>query len=39
VNDIPARLLDAGKELYGSVVDVERRGSWTRIRMDVYLDD
>jgi hypothetical protein len=39
VNDIPARLMDAGKELYGSVVDVERRGSWTRIRMDVYLDD
>lgn len=39
VNDIPARLMDAGKELYGSVVDVERRGSWTRVRMDVYLDD
>lgn len=38
-NEIPARLMDGGKHLYGEVLDVELRGSWVRIGMAVYLDD
>lgn len=38
-NEIPARLMDAGKHLYAQVRGVEMRGAWVRIGMDVYLDD
>lgn len=39
VNEIPARLMDGGKRLYGEVTEVGRRGSWWRIGMAVWLDD
>ncbi|MBQ6395813.1 MAG: HIRAN domain-containing protein [Atopobiaceae bacterium] len=39
INEIPARLMDAGKRLFGKVTSVEQRGSWQRIGMAVYLDD
>ncbi len=39
VNEIPARLMDGGKRLFGQVTDIERRGSWWRIGMGVWLDD
>lgn len=38
-NEVLARLMDGGKRLFGQVTGVEQRGSWTRIGMDVYLDD
>ena len=39
VNDIPSRLMDAGKELYAQVIAVSRRGSYTFIEVEVYLHD
>lgn len=39
VNDIPSRLMDAGKELYAQVISVSRRGSYTFIEVEVYLND
>ena len=39
VNEVPARLMDGGKRLYAQVRAVEQRGGWTRVGMDVYLDD
>lgn len=38
-NQVLARLMDGGKHLYALVTGVEQRGTWTRIGMDVYLDD
>lgn len=38
-NEIPARLMDGGKRLFGKVAGVQQRGSWTKIDMEVYLDD
>lgn len=38
-NEIPARLMDGGKELYGQVVSLGLAGSWYKIGMAVYLDD
>lgn len=38
-NEIPARLMDAGKLLFGKVTSVEDRNGWHRIGMEVYLDD
>jgi hypothetical protein len=39
VNEIPARLMDGGKRLFAQVSSVERRGSWWRIAIGVWLDD
>ena len=39
VNDIPSRLMDAGKELYAQVLSVSHRGSYTFIEVEVYLHD
>ncbi|MBR3315648.1 MAG: HIRAN domain-containing protein [Atopobiaceae bacterium] len=39
VNEMPARLMDGGKRLYGEVTGVELRGGWWRIGMGVWLDD
>ena len=38
-NEVPARLMDGGKELFGKVVSMELAGSWHKIGMAVYLDD
>jgi hypothetical protein len=39
VSEIPARLMDGGKALYGEVNVVEKVGGWWRIGMGVWLDD
>lgn len=39
INEIPARLMDGGKRLYGTVTDVDLVGGWWRIGMEVWLDD
>ena len=39
VNQILARLMDAGKHVYGKVVDAVSSGNWHRVEMAVYLDD
>lgn len=39
VNDIPSRLMDAGKELYAQVLDTGRRGKYTFIEIEVFLND
>ncbi|WP_165443711.1 HIRAN domain-containing protein [Olsenella sp. Marseille-P4559] len=39
INQIPARLMDGGKRLYGEVTKVELVGSWWKIGMGVWLDD
>lgn len=39
LNPIPARLMDAGKLLYGKVTDVELRHAWWRIQMRVLMED
>ncbi|MDO4536823.1 MAG: HIRAN domain-containing protein [Coriobacteriales bacterium] len=39
VNEIPARLMDGGKRLFGQITSIEQRGSWWRIGMGVWLDD
>lgn len=38
-NPVLARLMDAGKSLYGKVREVADRGSWPRIEIDIYLRD
>jgi hypothetical protein len=39
VNEILARLMDAGKRLYGEVTEIDLVGSWWRIAMGVWMDD
>ncbi len=39
LNPIPARLMDAGKLLYGEVTGVELRHTWWRIQMRVLMED
>lgn len=39
INEMPARLMDAGKRVYGQVTEVELVGGWCRIGMGVWLDD
>ncbi len=39
VNEILARLMDAGKCLYGEVTGIDLVGSWWRIAMGVWMDD
>ncbi|MCF0136701.1 MAG: restriction endonuclease [Lachnospiraceae bacterium] len=38
-NIIFARLMDAGKLLSAKVIDIEKRGSFTQIRIGIYLVD
>ncbi len=38
-NEILARLMDAGKLLYGVVKDIERIHNWYRIGVKIYLKD
>lgn len=39
INEIPARLMDGGKALFGEVTHIEKVGSWWKIGMGVWLDD
>lgn len=39
VNDIPSRLLDAGKEMYAQLLSVSQRGKYTFVEIEVYLND
>ena len=38
-NEMIARLMDAGKCIYGKHAYASKRGAWNRIHMEVYLDD
>ena len=38
-NIVFSRLMDAGKELYGKVTNVETRGTLLKIRVKIYLKD
>jgi hypothetical protein len=38
-NEILARLMDAGKVLFGEIVDKSFENTWLRINMRVYLED
>lgn len=38
-NEVVARLIDGGRHLHGRLVEVEQCGSWTRMEMEVHLND
>jgi len=38
-NQIPARLMDAGKVLFATVEAHERRGNWHKISVSVHMED
>jgi hypothetical protein len=38
-NPVFARLMDAGKRLFGKIRSVERVNNWLKIEIGVYLDD
>jgi hypothetical protein len=38
-NEILARLMDAGKLLYGTIFTKEYVGNWLKITLQIYLDD
>lgn len=38
-NQILARLMDGGKCVFGQVSGIEQLGHWTKVSMEVYLDD
>lgn len=38
-NEMPARLMDAGKRLSARAESVARRGNWLHIQVSVYLED
>ena len=38
-NEMPARLIDAGKRLSARAESIAHRGSWLNIQMSLYLDD
>ena len=38
-NVVFARLMDAGKFLFGRVVNVEFRGEWARIRFNIFMSE
>ena len=38
-NEMPARLMDAGKRLSARTESVARRGNWLHIQVSVYLED
>ena len=38
-NEMPARLMDAGKRLSARAESIAQRGSWLNIQVSLYLDD
>ncbi|MDR2198077.1 MAG: HIRAN domain-containing protein [Deltaproteobacteria bacterium] len=38
-NELLARLMDAGKLIYGKVQNSELKNKWLKINMEIYLDD
>ena len=38
-NEIPARLMDAGKRLFVQMESLERLGRWLEIRLSLYMED
>ncbi|MDR1731081.1 MAG: HIRAN domain-containing protein [Synergistaceae bacterium] len=38
-NEVLSRLMDAGKRLYGTIVEKELVGGWPKIMMRIYLED
>ena len=38
-NEMPARLIDAGKRLSARAESVARRGNWLNIQLSLYLED
>jgi hypothetical protein len=38
-NEILARLMDAGKLVYGLFKEKEQKGKWLKINMQIFLDD
>lgn len=38
-NEIPARLMDAGKRLFVRMESISRRGEWLNIRVSLYMED
>ncbi len=38
-NDIISKLLDGGKNIYAKISDMEWKGNWLKINIDVYLKD
>lgn len=38
-NEMPARLMDAGKRVRARMESMERRGSWLNVQLSLYLED
>ena len=38
-NEIPARLMDAGKRLFVRMESLAKRGGWLEIRISLYMED
>jgi hypothetical protein len=38
-NEIISRLMDAGKLIYGKLIEIETKGKWLKIEIEVYLQD
>ena len=38
-NEIPARLMDAGKRLFVQMESLEKRDEWLEIRLSLYMED
>ena len=38
-NAVVSRVMDAGKLLFGKLTEKEKRGSWLRIKMEIYLNE
>lgn len=38
-NEIPARLMDAGKRLFLRLESVEKPGAWLKIEVTLYMED
>ena len=38
-NEMPARLMDAGKRLSARTDSIERRGNWLNVQVSLYLED
>ena len=38
-NEIPARLMDAGKRLFVQMESLAKRGEWLEIRISLYMED
>ncbi len=38
-NEIPARLMDAGKRLFVQMESIKKQGQWLEIRLSLYMED